>query len=468
MRHFITPSPREEPAGKGSESGVGNKRDGINGFSKDTPRAPVLSAASGSRPWICLVLATCAFLPALHGQESVRTLAGAVGIPGHADGAAAAVRFADPVGLIIAAQGRTYIADSATHCIRLRTPDGRVSTFAGQPGDAGDTDSSGGLPRFDSPSGIALDPDGSLVVSDTGNHTLRRVLPDGRVSTLAGQPGDPGITNGPARLARFNAPLGIAIAPDHTVFVADSGNHSIREIRPDGTVSTLAGENGDWGAADGTGARARFYGPVGIALAPDGSLAVADSLNHAVRRVTREGRVTTLAGRLGEDGSADGPAADARFGTPAEICFDPQGRLYMADAFLHTLRRLDPDGMVRTVAGSAGHPGSDNGDNGIGRFFNPYGVAVAPDGTVWVTDTYNEVLREVVAPSMLKAERTVGGISIRLEWESVVGRRYQVLFRDRLGDGWQALGQPLTAAGYSTGWEDAPESVRLYQVQRLD
>ncbi len=395
------------------------------------------------------------------------TAAGLAGDARHADGAPSVARFADPVGIAVAADGRSYIADSANHCLRLRSPHGFLSTPAGKPGVAGATDAPGSDARMDSPSAVAIDTDGSVVFSDTGNHTVRRLRSDGRVETIAGVAGDAGITNGPAFSARFDSPLGIVVAADRSLYVADSGNHSIRRIAPDGTVTTLAGENGEWGARDGTAALARFNGPVGLAIAPDRSLVVADSLNHAIRRVSTNGLVSTLAGKLGEDGSADGPADEARFGKPAELAFDAKGRLYIIDAFLHTVRRLDPDGRVRTVAGLTGHPGDANGDNGAGRFLNPYGIGVLPGGSLLVSDTYNATLREVLAPFVMSLQRRADGTSL-LEWESVAGRRYRIYTTPSLDQPWQAVGAEFTADGPTSYFDDARTDARLYQVIRIE
>src|SRR5205085_2442622 len=123
-------------------------------------------------------------------------------------------------------------------------------TFAGQ-ATPGNDNGTGAAARFDTPSGLAVGPNGAIFVSDTGNHTIRRITSDGTVSTLAGMPGQSGFVNAVGAAARFNAPLGLAIASNGTVYIADCGNHSIRTVSPDGSVNTLAGSSGDWGAADG-------------------------------------------------------------------------------------------------------------------------------------------------------------------------------------------------------------------------
>ena len=172
-------------------------------------------------------------------SDAVRTLAGAAQVPGHVDGVGALARFSDPAGLAIDAQGNVLIADSANHCLRKLTPAGIVTTIAGRPGDAGSADGPGATARFDTPSAVAVAKDGTVFVSDTGNHTLRRIGRDGSVSTWAGSAGDPGATNAVGRAARFSSPLGIAIAKDGALFVADSANHAIRRVGADGAVTTL-------------------------------------------------------------------------------------------------------------------------------------------------------------------------------------------------------------------------------------
>ena len=144
------------------------------------------------------------------------------------------------------------------------------------------------------------------------------------------------------------------------------------------------------------------------------------------------------------------------------------GRLYIVDAFLHALRRLDPDGRVRTVAGIAGQPGDADGNNRAGRFLNPYGIGVLPGGSLMVTDTFNATLREVIAPFALSAGKAAGASAARVEWESVAGRRYQVFAAGELGQPWQPVGSPITATATTMVFEDSRPGTRLYQIQRLE
>jgi sugar lactone lactonase YvrE len=175
---------------------------------------------------------------------------------------------------------------------------------------------------FHDPQGIAACADGSLVVVDSDNHRIRKISPGGVVSTLAGD-GQEGFADGPAAAARFRHPEGIAVRPDGSVVVTDSGNDRIRLISPAGLVSTLAG-SGEAGFADGSAAEAKFNGPCGVAVCPDGTVLVCDWDNHRVRRITADGSVSTLAGS-GEEACADGIGDAASFYYPCSIAVDIAG-----------------------------------------------------------------------------------------------------------------------------------------------
>ena len=227
------------------------------------------------------------------------TLAGAVLTSGSSDGPVATALFGDPTGLEIDAAGNLYIADNANHTIRKLSPSGIVSTFAGQAGQPGSADATGTNASFNSPSGIVLAPNGLLYVTDTGNDTIRCVTTNGAVTTLAGLAGQSGATNATGSAARFNSPLGMAVDQAGTIYVADSGNHLIRKVTATGMVTTLAGQAGVWGAADGTGARRLFQWAAGIAVDGAGNVFVSDSNNHTIRKITPDGVVTTWAGQGG-------------------------------------------------------------------------------------------------------------------------------------------------------------------------
>ena len=416
---------------------------------------------------VALTLMAAITLPnAIFAQESVRTLAGSPQIPGAVNATGTQARFNDPAGVVVAADGTIFVADSQNHVIRRIATNGLVTTLAGLLAQSGTNDASGTAARFDSPSGLAFAPDGSLVVTDTGNHTLRRVTIAGVVTTLAGSAGSPDFADGVGVAVRFNAPLGLAVATNGIIFVADSGNHVIRRVEPDGTVTTFAGSGEVWGWRDGAGTNALFYSPIGVALDASGQLFVADANNHVIRRITTNGVVTTFAGTPGVDGAVDGAAARARFGKPAELTFDAHGNLFVADALLHTIRKVTPAGFVSTVAGAVGVDGAADGANGVARFFSPYGLAVAPRGQLVVTDTYNQTVRELVAPFTVAVGR--GGAGTLIEWEAVAGAVYQAQVKVSLEAAWINLRSPVTATGTTAGVIDAGAGgTKFYRVLRV-
>src|SRR5688572_13902913 len=276
---------------------------------------------------------------ALLAQDSVTTLSGQPLSSGASNGPVATALFNDPAAIVADASGNLFIADSRNHCIRKISTNGLVTTFAGLAGTAGTSDGSTAA-RFDTPCGIAIAPSGDVYVSDTGNHTIRRITPAGSVTTIAGTAGQSGLADGLGTAARFNSPLGLAVSTDGTIFVADSGNHLIRAISPARTVTTLAGRAETWGTEDGNGSNARFNGPLGIAISSDGEIFVSDANNHTIRRITRAGVVITWAGVPGVDGSSDGLRLEATFSKPAELAFDKRGNLFVADSFNHLVRKI--------------------------------------------------------------------------------------------------------------------------------
>jgi sugar lactone lactonase YvrE len=360
-------------------------------------------------------------------QDSVRTLAGAPLQTGTQDGASAEARFNDPAAIAANTSGNLYLADSRNNLIRRISPNGAVTTLV----------TSG--PLFDTPSGIAVAPQG-IVVSDTGNHVIRRINPDGSTIILAGSPGQSGFADGIGAAARFDSPLGLAIAGSGIIYVADCGNHTIRAIAPGGAVTTVAGSPGQWGSTDGQGVAARFNGPVGLALDSAGNLFISDSNNHTVRKLAPNQDVTTLAGIALSNGFVDGDRAHAKFFQPAELALDPHGAIYIADSMNHAIRKSSPDGKVSTVTGFLKAPGSEDGDNARARLYNPYGLAFLPSGELAFSDSYNQTIRCALPPSEL-AIAIAGAIS----WNSVIGKTYQIQISTPSLHIWRNFADPLTA-----------------------
>lgn len=230
--------------------------------------------------------------------------------------------------------------------------------------------------RFDDPYGLARTNDGTLYVADAGdNNRIRLVTADGRVATVAGS--REGFVDGSGLAAAFHTPSGLALDGDGNLYVADTGNHAIRKISRQGVVSTLAGD-GAPGYRDGPGAQAQFDGPMGVAVSRRGRVFVADTYNDRIRVIEPDGTVSTLAGN-GRPGLADGAAAIAQFDTPTALALDAQGLLWVADTRNRALRRVEPDGDVSTLQLA---PSASN----QGPLVRPAALAIAHDGVIYVAD----------------------------------------------------------------------------------
>ena len=306
-----------------------------------------------------------------------------------------AAGLASPTGIAIDAAGNLYIAEVSNQTIVEITPLGVVSTLAGLAGSAGSADGTGSAARFNGPYGVAVDGAGNVYDADSGSHTIRKITAAGVVTTLAGLAANVGSVDGTGSAARFRYPSGVAVDATGNVFVADHFNFTIREVTPAGVVTTLAGLAGVGGSTDGTGSAARFNGAYGVAADGAGNVYVADSGSHTIRKITPAGVVTTLAGLATISGSADGTGSAARFLNPNGIAADVAGNVYVADTFNHTIRKVTPAGVVTTLAGLAGSPGSVDGTGSAARFFDPNGIAVDGAGNLYVADTGNKSIRKI-------------------------------------------------------------------------
>ncbi len=293
-----------------------------------------------------------------------------------------AARFAEPFGIAVANDATIYVTDGDAGKLWQIKRDGSARVVA---------------ENLDTPSAVALAPDGSLVIAETGAHVIRRVHPaDGLTEIVAGVTGRAGYLDGSGAQALFNAPVGVAVGSDDTIFIADTYNDRVRAIDKEGNVRTIAGA-GEAGFADAlSGAQAQFDTPCGIAVAPDGALIIADTGNGRVRRIELNGSVATVAG-TGERSSMDGIPSAASFNDPTGIAIDKDGKIYVADARGSALRvcASNPSPQVSTLAG--GHvAGFQDGALNSVRLNHPAGIALAPDGTLLFTDTGNKIVRAIV------------------------------------------------------------------------
>lgn len=377
------------------------------------------------------------------------------GMYGEQEGPALAASFRKPTGLAIGASDDLYISDTGNHKIR-RLSSGTVSTYAGPSSSV--LRDAGGQPLgallngnkasalFNAPAALAYGSDKSIYVADSGNNAIRKIAPSGAVVTIAGN-GKIGASDGKGTEATFYHPQGIAVTNSGVIYVADTLNHVIRKITPDGTTSTLTAASdrvvehhpglvlaaGDY--KDGPINQALFNEPTGLVLDPKGNLCVSDSGNQRIRYIDfATGQVTTIAGAPTPGGMSvygknalyapgsykDGAAHAAAFYFPKGIALDESGGLLIADSLNHVVRYLN-NGHVTTIAGSqAGEAGLQNGQGRIVLFNTPQDIAIASDGTIYVADPGDNVIRKI-APTTLPVDVSdrPSGIKVILGQEQI-------------------------------------------------
>jgi NHL repeat-containing protein len=367
---------------------------------------------------------------------SVSTLAGTPGEAGLQNGAAATAKFNRPTWLDVVAHaapyegvddGDIFVVDRANQVLR-KISHGTVSTYGVTDGYSLYVPSGSPFPfDFGGPfgGGVLIEPPGGgcggndydrgMFVSSSGGQQIALVSFWGILANrdghdVLGTAQTAGAQDGTHHQALFNTPTGLARSMVYDwshlaarkLFIADTGNHIIRRIgftySAEGCpltsmVDTFAGMAGVSGSADGSGSAARFNSPRGIVTAPDGSLLVADSGNHTIRRITADGTVTTIAGVAGVSGSDDGLALTAHLNTPSGIDVDALGEIFVSDTGNHVIRMITTDGQLITIAGLAGVAAHADGVGSAARFSGPVGIRVLEDGTIIVADTSNSVIR---------------------------------------------------------------------------
>ena len=322
----------------------------------------------------------------------VTTLAGN-GTMTFSDGSSNNASFSNLMGLATDSAGNIYVADSRNNRIRKVSPDGTVTTIAGS-GKDGSADGKGTSASFFFPVAVAAGANGNVYVADTHNSLIRKIAPDGLVTTLVGrnQPVKKDLSDS---LQKLDNPYGIAVGKDGTIYFTDWAKDLVCKISPDGKLSEVAGD-GSPGSVDGKGHAASFYLPEGIAVDGNNNLYIADCYNNTIRKIDPNGVVTTLAGRAFKrnQGSKNGKGATASFNHPCGIAVDKKGNVYVADVGNNKIRKITPDGMVTTYAGT-GKRGAANGDANKASLNRPFGVAVDGAGNVYVADYQNNLIRKI-------------------------------------------------------------------------
>jgi serine/threonine protein kinase/sugar lactone lactonase YvrE len=335
-----------------------------------TPQPPLTHPAATSAPPVLIKppppVATSA--PVVPPPFTPPIVVGAIGFAGANDGFGNDARFSSPGAIALDSAGYIYIADMGNNTIRKISPSGDVHTLAGLAGKAGEIDGEGAGARFTAPSGIAVDHVGNVYVAEFASGTIRKITPEGAVSLLAGSPGNPGWTDAKGDNAHFRNPWSVAVDKEGNVYVADKDNFVIRRITPDGRVTTLAGKPGVPGFADGNRATARFNDPRGIAVDDFGNVYVTDTASQAVRKISTSGDVTSIARGLSN---------------PESIAVDSLGVVYVTDSFgIHKIRNgkielLPPLLLTSNPDGPLAHADS---------------IAVDRHGTLYVVDTVNNII----------------------------------------------------------------------------
>lgn len=321
----------------------------------------------------------------------VTTLAGngQAGYTDWVDGSEA--RFYQPNGIAYLPNGSMLVADGWNHLVRLLDSSGATATYAGQ-NSPGYVDSTGRASKFNFPLGITVERSLDALVADYGNHLVRRINAFGlrNVSTVAGS--IRGYKDGPALEAQFDSPNDLVVNAAGDIFVTEFKNHTVRRISSDGTVSTFAG-SGASGYRDGSGKAAQFDSPGGIAIDRSGNLYITEWFGNRIRKITPTGLVSTLAG-TNQSGFQDGQGMSARFKQPDGITVDPDGNLFITEVGNHAVRKVDKDGNVSTVAG-LGVAGFQDGDRASAKFNGPGGIMWHPNGSLYVSDTLNNAIRRI-------------------------------------------------------------------------
>lgn len=300
-------------------------------------------------------------------------------------------------GIASGPDGSLYFSDNSR--IRRLGPDGIVTTVAG----GGATTGDGGpatAAQLGAPYGIAVGPDASLYIAELSGHRIRRVDPDGIITTVAGT-GTAGFSGdaGPATSAQLDKPWGVAVGPDGGLYIGDARNHRVRRVAPDGVITTVAGTGTPGFSGDaGPATSAQVYFPTGLAFGPGGELYVSDSVNNRVRKVSRDGVITTFAGNglleTGGEVGDGGPATSANLNQPYGLAVAPDGTLYIADSEHFRIRRVAGDGIITTLAGNGSGGTAINGSIAAAAPVYSYAVTLAPDRALYLPDFFSDrVLR---------------------------------------------------------------------------
>ncbi|THU34043.1 T9SS type B sorting domain-containing protein [Niastella caeni] len=340
-------------------------------------------------------------------SQTITTVAGVVGSPGYAGDAGQAnnAKFNNPRAVATDTEGNLYIADMRNHVIRKVNNNGIVNTVAGN-GTAGNSGAGGPATaaQLAQPTGMTIDNDGNIYIADYNSSVIKKVTTSGIMTVFAGN-GTEGFSGdgGPASQAKLYRPTAVAVDKDGNLYISDASNKVIRKVTKAGVISTIAGVPGRAGYSGdgGPATKALLTQPAGIAVDYSGNVYIADPSNSVIRKVNPAGIITTFAGTGTAGYSGDnGPATKAQFqiGSPQGLAVDPAGNVYASDYQNHAIRKINAKGIITTIAGT-GAPdyAGDGGPAILAKIWYPIGIATDIAGNVFITDSYNNTIREIVS-----------------------------------------------------------------------
>ncbi len=494
--------------------GTGGTTDGLTNIARFNAPSQIVLAPSGN-----FYVGDTYGIRQISPDGHVTTVAGLVLSAGDTNAVGTLARFRGITGLTVDSSGVLY-ASCVNNTIRKITSDFSVTTFAGRvsPNAAHGADGVGEAARFYWPQGLKATPWGDIYLADRGDHTIRKIAQDGTVITIAGKAPVAGNANGVGVNARFNSPGDVAVDASTNVYVADSQNFVIRKITPDGTVSTFAGVMGSSGNVNGALLSSKFANPTGLAFAPDGTLVVADGSanlrridlvaktvsaipgsvpsammvamdsngaiyascsDNRIRKVDTANVVSIFAGS-GSAGSTDGVGTAAKFNFPWGIAIDPVGNVFVADTANHIIRKITPNGAVSTFAGRALVNGDTEGVGLNARFDSPWGLAFDPQGNMYVSNyaiALGAYTIEKGTRAPLKIDSEIAGGLPRLHLRYDDGTppndlsKLEVQRRGSLptttDSAWESITTGFSSSGGNVYWDDADGTLAASEFYRI-
>jgi len=292
-------------------------------------------------------------------------------------------------GLVVDKNGNLYASVYSEAVIKKITPTGNVSVFSGS-GVKGDVDGNSTTAQFESISNMVMDSLGNIYAADYGANKIKKITPNGDVTTYAGT-GSSGKLNNDRLTSTFTGPVAVEIDKLGNVYVADYYNYAIRKIDVNGKVTTIAGGNGQ-GDSEGNALTSKLNRPSSIAVHPNGNIYIADQYNNKIKILTPDGKLSTFVGS-GVSGDTDAKGLNASFNFPTDLEFDDQNNLYITDQGSFKIRKVSPDSVVTTYAGT--RSGNIDGLVNIAKFGNPFAIIIDQNFNVYFTDITNYEIKKI-------------------------------------------------------------------------